>query len=387
LLAVILLLETAGAAAWAQTVPGSFYAIDCDPGSGACRLVRIELSGSAALVGTLGTATCARSGGGSITFSPSAIEGLDFDREGRLWGTGDNAAQGNVEYQFELDLADGSVRSCREMVLGGGLNVDDVGGLAPWDDAGRMVATDRSGADLLFIFDPLDHTWLARGDDPSDGHGRGLAKFPTQTYQFYSCEDGNQLFRITCAAPCTGNAIATTRVDLGVLFGVGGQHQEVNGLTAGPGGRLYGYDNARDTLIQIDPADASVDQEAFITGYIPASVNGLAYYDAGSGAVAGLTVALEGNGDVTLAWDPSCDPNDTDYKVYEGSLTGFYSHVPVACSTAGATLWTFPAQTGSRYFLVVPGNESLEGSYGATSGGAERPPAATGCHPQRVNPC
>lgn len=79
-----------------------------------------------------------------------------------------------------------------------------------------------------------------------------------------------------------------------------------------------------------------------------------------------------------LSWTPTCDAA-VDYGVYEGTLGVWYSHAPVQCSTAGGTSVTITPGQGNRYLLVVPNNQSAEGSYGTDSNGLERPAAATGC--------
>ena len=100
-----------------------------------------------------------------------------------------------------------------------------------------------------------------------------------------------------------------------------------------------------------------------------------------------LTVSLEGTGEITLAWSPSCQVGDDDYAVYEGALGDFTSHASRACSTGGATSLTIaPSGTGS-YYLVVPRNADAEGSYGTDSTGAERPAATSPCLAQSIATC
>jgi hypothetical protein len=84
---------------------------------------------------------------------------------------------------------------------------------------------------------------------------------------------------------------------------------------------------------------------------------------------------------ITLTWPPSCSNADTDYEVYEGEIGAWYSHVSPAsgavCSTGGATGATFDAGAGNRYYLVVPRDALIEGSYGQDGDGLERPVSAT----------
>jgi hypothetical protein len=95
-----------------------------------------------------------------------------------------------------------------------------------------------------------------------------------------------------------------------------------------------------------------------------------------------LEVSLEPGGDLTLNWGTSCNANDTDFAIYEGSLGDFNSHTPIFCSTGGTASKTFTPGSGNTYYLVVPGNSGFEGTYGLASDGTERPPSAAACLPQ-----
>ena len=86
-------------------------------------------------------------------------------------------------------------------------------------------------------------------------------------------------------------------------------------------------------------------------------------------------------------WDASCLATDTNYEVYEGVLRSFASHVPVLCSTGGATSATITPTVNSAYYLVVPTNGAAEGSYGVDSLGRERLASAMACHVQDVGAC
>jgi hypothetical protein len=85
-----------------------------------------------------------------------------------------------------------------------------------------------------------------------------------------------------------------------------------------------------------------------------------------------------------MTWDFSCLATDTDYEIYEGIQPDFSSHAPRFCSTGGATMKTFAPRPESAYYLVVPRNDTYEGSYGSTSDGFGRPRAAATCLPQAV---
>jgi hypothetical protein len=90
---------------------------------------------------------------------------------------------------------------------------------------------------------------------------------------------------------------------------------------------------------------------------------------------------------VTLTWDASCMSSDSDYEVYEGSMSasGFsYNHGAKFCTTGGNTTITFQAPAGSAYYIVVPQNGIVEGSYGLSGSGAPIPQGVPSCRPQMV---
>jgi hypothetical protein len=100
-----------------------------------------------------------------------------------------------------------------------------------------------------------------------------------------------------------------------------------------------------------------------------------------------LMVMLEGNGELTLDWGPSCISGDGNYGVYEGFIGDFNSHTWRTCSTAGLTNTTLSPSDGGTYYLVVPNNEIAEGSYGFDSAGNPRPPGQEICFQQSVASC
>ncbi len=109
---------------------------------------------------------------------------------------------------------------------------------------------------------------------------------------------------------------------------------------------------------------------------------------AGAGRASTFTIVKAGGG-VTMTWpaSSSCNPADSDYAIYEGTLGNFTSHVPVTCATAPAHSWNFTPAPGNRYFLLVPINAVREGSYGLKAGGVERPVSASACKPQSIVSC
>ncbi|HEX6849851.1 MAG TPA: PKD domain-containing protein [Candidatus Polarisedimenticolaceae bacterium] len=94
-----------------------------------------------------------------------------------------------------------------------------------------------------------------------------------------------------------------------------------------------------------------------------------------------LTVSKDLYGQLSLSWGASCVATDNDYAVYQGRLGEFASHVPVLCSTGGATAATIPAAAGDVYLLVVPNDGYYEGRYGLSGSGAEIPAGPTRCYP------
>jgi len=99
-----------------------------------------------------------------------------------------------------------------------------------------------------------------------------------------------------------------------------------------------------------------------------------------------LTVTMSGD-DVTLQWGASCLATDGDYEIYEGTLGSYSSHSPKLCTTAGLLTATITPDPGDRYFLVVPRNGAIEGSYGVASSGAERPQGISACFARIIASC
>ncbi len=100
-----------------------------------------------------------------------------------------------------------------------------------------------------------------------------------------------------------------------------------------------------------------------------------------------LLVEQDEDGELMLNWGGSCLATDSDYAIYSGKLGTYYSHRPVVCSTGGATIGFITPPSHATYYLIVPSDGIVEGSYGAASGASPRPASAVTCLPQQVSSC
>jgi len=100
-----------------------------------------------------------------------------------------------------------------------------------------------------------------------------------------------------------------------------------------------------------------------------------------------LTVTKGIGGAIDLYWSPSCLSSDIDFGVYEGMLGDMTSHVSRVCTTSGTTTATIVPGTGNMYYLVVPHNGSVEGSYGKDGASVERSPSLSACFAQAIGAC
>lgn len=159
-------------------------------------------------------------------------------------------------------------------------------------------------------------------------------------------------------------------------------------------GDYNGLDIVLDQLIAVftDNRDESggtaQSVDVYAAGIAPGGGGGLGAGTVPDGAfVAGLPMTADRSGsDVSLSWSPACGPA-TDYAVYEGEIGFPTSLVQRLCSTGGATTAVVTPSAGDRFYLVVPVSGGKEGSYGRSSDGAERAPAATACAPQQIATC
>jgi hypothetical protein len=109
--------------------------------------------------------------------------------------------------------------------------------------------------------------------------------------------------------------------------------------------------------------------------------------DADSGQISGLILDKAG-GTLQLDWGASCNSNDEDYAIYEGTIGGLFNdHASRLCSTGGLTSESFSIPGGNLYYLVVPKNALREGSYGRDDNEVERGPGAGACATQAIRVC
>ena len=95
-----------------------------------------------------------------------------------------------------------------------------------------------------------------------------------------------------------------------------------------------------------------------------------------------LALSKSGGESIELQWGASCVASDSDYGIYTGPIGDFSAHVPVVCSTGGATSASVVPPEGDVYYLVVPNNQYLEGIYGTDGSGTEIPAGPTRCYPR-----
>jgi hypothetical protein len=85
---------------------------------------------------------------------------------------------------------------------------------------------------------------------------------------------------------------------------------------------------------------------------------------------------------IQLFWGPSTSVGAEDYGIYEGTIGAWGVHSAIDCTDNGADLTEIVTPgTGSHYYLVVPHNPNVEGSYGTNSFGGERPVGVVRCRP------
>ncbi len=112
-----------------------------------------------------------------------------------------------------------------------------------------------------------------------------------------------------------------------------------------------------------------------------------------SQAAPGEPLMVEKDGsDLIISWDAECNAAfSTDYALYRGTISaissGTYDHAPIVCTDSGDDRTeAVDAGTGSYYFIVVPNDLSVEGSYGSATSG-NRPASSSACYPAGGGSC
>jgi polyhydroxybutyrate depolymerase len=101
------------------------------------------------------------------------------------------------------------------------------------------------------------------------------------------------------------------------------------------------------------------------------------------GAVADLRVVRNPDGSLQLSWARDCG-GATTYGIYRGDLRtglGSLEPEPGQCGVPRTNRTVPPGDRPADFFLVVPDDGSVEGSYGTGSDGAARGGAGTRCRP------
>jgi hypothetical protein len=133
---------------------------------------------------------------------------------------------------------------------------------------------------------------------------------------------------------------------------------------------------------------ATVTDSSGISGSASTTVLSSSFPASSAGRVEDLLLGREPNGDLTLAWGPSCAPDATDYAIYTGSIDDPTTYGPLFCSTQGSFTQTLPAAgPDDSFFLIVPRTPTHEGSYGLGTGGLERPPGTPACGEPTASTC
>ncbi len=95
-------------------------------------------------------------------------------------------------------------------------------------------------------------------------------------------------------------------------------------------------------------------------------------------------------GSLLMEWGTTCNDATTpgqDFAVYRGDIGTPGAYISLTCSTGEATSYFAESVPDLSFLVVVPHTSPVEGSYGLTSAGAERPAAAAACKPQSVETC
>jgi hypothetical protein len=258
-------------------------------------------------------------------------------------------------------------------------------GSASANHARIQVARSRDGGATWSIATPHEtadeatvdrwHPWLAVGPDGTVHvvyYDTRRSASRTGVDLFYtSSQDGG----VTWSSPQRETGVLSPNITDAFEFG------DYNGLDIVLQRLIAVFTDNRD-----ETGGTAQSVDVYAAGITPAAGSGAGRVpDGGLTPGVPLRVAKSGT-DLAMTWSTACGPA-VDYAVYEGALRVSGSLVSRLCSTGGATSATLTPGGGDRYYLVVPTNAGNEGSYGRTSGGIERPPAAIACSPQLIAGC
>jgi hypothetical protein len=220
-----------------------------------------------------------------------------------------------------------------------------------------------------------------------------------------SCQPGEDC--LDCPGDCIsgsgascGNGICETADGEDCI----GCPEDCNGESSGPpGGRFCcgpsegctdlgcitgGFDCTEVSTPGFCCGDASCDApEDFVTCDLDCGIAAGIVPDGDVVAGVPLMVTADPSGDLILNWTSSCVATDTDYEIYQGTIGDFTSHTPRTCTTGGATTATLTAGSDAAYFIVVPRNNTREGSHGYRSDGFPRLPGPSVCLQPETGVC
>ena len=132
----------------------------------------------------------------------------------------------------------------------------------------------------------------------------------------------------------------------------------------------------------LQSATASAESRISATQSDPA---GCAYQDEDPGSIKNTLIVLKSENNIAFNFGSClCCCVTYTYGLYQGTLpfTG-YSHIMIACDIA-TVIYSIPNDGLNHYYLATVLALSLEGSYGKSTAGIERPQGINFCYPQFI---
>jgi hypothetical protein len=353
--------------------------VDFDPGGGIANLTAAGQSDVyVAKINSSGGFIWARSFGGA---THDMADGLAVDSAGSVHVTG--SFQGTADFDPGLGIF--------SLTAGGSSDAF----VTKLDVDGNLVWARQLGGAGSLVEVPTGVGLDGAGNVHVAGHFVGTADF----------DPGAGTFPLT-STPDGGDDVFATALD-----GAGGflWAARMGGSCAGAACLCCGDDRARG--MAVDPAghtytvgifrgrgdwDPSGNTDFFLTSQgmaddlfisrlSPVAVSGVVP-DGASAPGAMLTVEKGAGTNLIWRWGASCRAADARYGLYEGTLGSFTSHVPMTCNIFQTSHSRTPS-AGDRYYLVVPSEGTVDGSYGVDGDGNARVPSAAACHPQSFSRC